>query len=227
MSLGGVAQCFVCLVIIAVIAALGSCQAIMLGGVLAQEAEYAKKIEVLPKYEGLEHKTVAILVDADPATLYEHPSVANTIAVGLWNYLRTNVPTATLLPQNAVIDWQYRTPQWHGMPYSQITDDLNVDRVLIVDIFEYRLHPPGNSWEWEGLCSGNIGVVERGGLDPDSFAEQFDVSIRFPDKTGYGKESLSENFVDTILINRFIIKTAWLFYKHIEPKYPDKAKNAG
>jgi hypothetical protein len=214
--------------LIAAFVAAGAAAAVPLGGcnlvsAVAQNAEYEKQIEVLAQYDGLENKTVAILVDVDPATLYEHPSVAGTIAVGVWNMLRTNVPSARFLPQTAVLDWQYRTPQWSGMPYGELAKELNVDRLIVIDLYEYRLHPPGNSWEWEGLAAANIGIVERDGLDPDTFAATFDSSAKYPDQPGYGKESLRQNLVETVLINKFINKTAWLFYKHIEQKYPDKA----
>ena len=44
-------------------------------------------------------------------------------------------------------------------------------RIVYLDVYEYRLHPIGNSWIWEGLCAANVGVIEADSFDPDLFVE--------------------------------------------------------
>ena len=108
------------------------------------------------------------------------------------------------------------------MPYGQVADELGVDRLVWIDLYEFRLNPPGNRWIWEGVATGTIGVVEKKGFDPDSFAQHWDLSGEFPKVRELGRESASPKQIETGLLAIFIQEISWLFYDHIEDKYPDK-----
>ncbi len=202
----------------------GGCFVANLAGAIGGEIERNKKIEVLAEYEGLENKSVAVIVHADAATLYEFPSVAQTVSGNVAFRIQQNVRGVSILPPAAVAQWQYQTPAWSTLPYGQIADELNVDRVVLIDMYEYRLNPPGNMYLWEGVAAANVGVIERNGLDPDSFAATFDIRVRFPNQEGIGRESASSADIQTGVLTKFVQKCAWLFYTHIEDKYPDARK---
>ncbi len=204
------------------LALLGGCAVVKLFGGMAQNYEYQKRIEVLPQYSGLEDQTVAVIVEADLSTLYEHPDTVAKIAGGVVGRLRRDVPNVRVVDPGVVINWQYRTPQWNALPYGQIAEQLGVNRLVHIDLYEYRFHPPGNRWEWEGACSANVGVVERDGFDPDTFVEVFAVESRFPTIKGVGLANATQSQIELGLLAEFIRKTAWLFHTHLEPKYPDK-----
>ncbi|MCH7551608.1 MAG: hypothetical protein IIA35_07925 [Proteobacteria bacterium] len=97
---------------------------------MAQNYEYQKRIEVLPQYSGLENQTVAVLVEADLSTLYEHPDTVAKIAGGVVGRIRRDVPSAQVVDPGMVINWQYRTPQWNALPYGQIAEHLDVEGLL-------------------------------------------------------------------------------------------------
>jgi hypothetical protein len=193
----------------------------LIGG-MAQNYEYQKVIEVHPVYADLEDKTVAVLVDVDLGTLYDHPEVMLTIATNVAREIQLNVKGARVMPPNYVSEWQFRTPMWSAMPYGEIAQSLNVDRVVHIDIYEYRLHPAGNRWLWDGVCAANVGIIERDGLDPDSYADVFNIESTYPPLKGVGRDSATAELIQTGLLALFIEKTGWLFYPHYEPKYPDK-----
>lgn len=201
---------------------LGGCELGHLVGGMAQNYEYSKLVETHAVYDGLENQTVAVLVDADLATLYEHPEVAITVSTNVAHRIQTNVTGAKVLSPQIVADWQFRTPQWGALPYSDVAKDLGVERVVYVDLYEFRLHPRGNRWLWEGVCRANVGVIERDGLDPDNFADTFTVSATFPKESGVGRESADATRIQAGLLTLFVEQTGWLFYTHLEPKYPDK-----
>lgn len=201
---------------------LGSCAAFHLAGAMAQNYEYQKLIQVLPEYDGLENRSVAVVVDSDMSTLYEHPDLVANVLGGISGRLQENVPGIRVIDPRVVLAWQYRTPQWNAMPYGQIAEELNVERVVYLDIHEYRLNPPGNRWEWEGVCAANVGVIERGSFMPDTFADSFNVVARFPTLTGVGRADAEASQISYGLLSEFIKQSAWLFYEHEEPKYPDK-----
>ncbi len=205
-------------------AALTGCAFTNLIGGMSQNYEYSKLIEVLPKYDGLENHTVAVVVAVDMSVLYEYPTLVAKISDGIARRIARDVPGSRVLPSGTVVAWQYRTPQWEALPYGDIASQLNVDRVVYIDLYEYRLNPPGNSWEWEGSAAANIGIVERGGLVTDVFAEEFHVLATFPNEKYITRENADRATIEFGLLSELIKRTAWLFHTHEEPKYPDKYK---
>ena len=205
----------------AVLICLPGCITDLIGGV-SQNIEYQRKKEVLAEYNGLEDRTVAVLVMADLSTLYEFPDLTAKITSGLTSRIGRDVPGAQMMMPEAIIAWQYRTPQWEAMPFGDLAEALGVDRVVYVDIYEYRLNPPGNYWLWEGVCGASIGIIERDGIDPDSFVKTFNVAVEYPTITGVSRENASAVQIETGVLAEFIKKSAWKFHDHIEPKYPDK-----
>ena len=204
------------------LSALGGCMVGELVGGMAQSAEYQKLVDMPPRYNGLENKTVAVIVDVDLSTLYEFPNLAAIVTSGVGGRIARDVPGARVLPAQYVINWQYRSPQWAALPYGEMAAQLNVERIVVIQIQEYRLNPPGNRYIWDGVANATVGIVERNGLDPDSFAEQFEILAKFPNLQGVSREEANKQQIEAGLLAEFIKKTAWLFHQHLEPKYPDK-----
>jgi hypothetical protein len=211
-------------------APLGGCQVGQLYGALMQNYEYQKRLEILPKYDDFDGKTVAVVVDADMVTLYEHPMLIDKVCGGVSLRMARDVPglqdetgRSRIVDPRLIRAWQYRTPQWNAMAYGEIAEALNVDRVVYVDIYEYRLNPPGNQWMWEGVCAATVGVIERNHIDPDVFAETLTVEGRFPSTLEQlTRDEASAAALEQGTLTEFIKRTTWLFHTHLEPKYPDK-----
>ena len=170
-------------------------------GALGQQIERGKKLDV-------------------PAALVEHPSVVSNLSANVAVRIRQYVKDATVLPPATVINWQYRTPQWRALPYGEVAKELGVERLVYIDLYEYRLNPTGNSYLWDGVSGGNVGVIEADGLAPDEFVFTTNIVTKFPDKEGIGKESARAEDIERGLLTLFIQRTSWLFYRHIEDKYP-------
>ena len=210
------------ILILGTAAAMWSCGIDRLVGGMAQNYEYTKLVVTHPVYSDLENKSVAVIVDVDLVTLYEHPDVAVAIGANVSRRLSTNVPGIKVVSPALVSQWQFRTPQWSAMPYGEIVRKLNVDRIVHIDVHEFRLHPPGNQWLWDGLCGANVGIIERDGYDPDSYVDTFNVTVAFPDMRGVTRENASAQGVQRGLLTLFTRKTSWLFFTHLEPKFPDQ-----
>jgi hypothetical protein len=207
-----------------VLAALAGCQLPGIVGAVGQNIEREKKVEVLAKYAGLDNKRVAVMVKADMGVLYEHPTVAPNISANLAQRLFENVPGIKVLDPRTVMTFQYQRPSWGAMPLGQVAEELDVDRVVVVDIYEYRLNPPGNRWMWEAVCGAHIGVAERDGIEPDEMVDQWNVTAKFPPQEGTARDQLSQTLVQNGLLATFVRNAAWTFYDHIEDKYPDIRK---
>jgi hypothetical protein len=203
---------------------LAACQLPGIVGAIGHNIEREKKIEVLAKYTGLDNKRVAVMVKADMGVLYEHPTLMPNVSANLSQRLHENVSGIKVLDPRTVLNFQYQRPSWAAMPLGQVAEELDVDRIVVVDIYEYRLNPPGNRWMWEGVCGAHIGVVERDGLEPDEMIEQWNVTAKFPPQEGTARDQLSQVLVQNGLVSTFVRNAAWVFYDHIEDKYPDIRK---
>ncbi len=204
--------------------ALSGCQVGALIGGMSQNYEYSKQIEIEPMYFGLENKTVAVIVQTDQGTLYEHPNLELTLAVGISARIQKHVTGVKVVNPTAVNSWKFKTREWYSMPYGEIAEKLGVERLVFVDIYEYRLNPIGNQYLWDGVCAANVGIIERDGFDPDMFVDSFSVENRFPNISGVGRESAQRSVIEQGLMGPFVAKAAGLFHTHLVPKYPDKYK---
>ena len=203
---------------------ISSCQVFGIASAIGQNIERDKKIEVLAKYAGLDNKRVAILVKADMGTVYEHPTAVPNISVNLAQRLQENVPGIKMMNPLLCLNYQHQTPNWSAQPLGQVAEELDVDRLVIIDLYEYRLNPPGNRFLWDGVAAGNVGVAERDGLDADQTVDQWNVSAQFPLDAGVTRESMPITLVQKGLLSAFVRNAAWVFFDHIEDKYPDTKK---
>ncbi len=213
--------CFVLGLALATSMVLSACWVPGVVAAVGDNIDRGKNVEVLAKYQGLENQTVAILFNADMAVLYEHPTTIANMAVNLATKLQREVPGIKVLNQHITLQWMHLHPSWSTMAYSSIADELDVERIVVIDLYEFRLTPPGNRWIWEGVAAGNVGVVEVDGLDPDAFAEEFLVKAEFPTIKGLAKEQASRDNVELGLQTKFYQDVAFLFYDHVVPKHPE------
>jgi hypothetical protein len=97
----------------------------------------------------------------------------------------------------------------------------NVERLVYVELNEYRLHDPGNPYEWDGVAAATISVLELDGATPDDFAFEKPITVKFPGKKGVDSSQLSSGAVTSALSLRLVDRLTWLFYDHQEPYYPE------
>lgn len=193
---------------------------------VGEAIESEKQVEVLARYRGLENQTVAVVVNADRTVHYEYPTVVpyvtSSVAGGLRNRVSGLKEANRVMPPAESLGWCYRTPSWTTLPLGQVAEDLGVQRVVVIDIYEFRLNPPGNRWIWDGMAAANVGIIERDSLDPDSFVEEYSVTVKFPDKSEVGRESAREADILLGLTAKLTQTVNKLFYDHLEAKYPDR-----
>ncbi len=212
----------VCLLMMASLLPMNGCILVGLSSAIGANIEKQKQIEVLAKYRGLENKSVAVLAHSDQRTAYEFPTAIPNIVGNVVLILDKNVPGARVLDPRYSVTWMHQTPGWPTLPLADLAKELDVDRVIVIDIFEYRLNPEGNSFLWDGVAGANVSVVERDGIDPDSFAEEFQVISKFPDMEGIGKAQAGPREIEIGLQKTFVDQVGFLFYDHVEEKYPDR-----
>jgi hypothetical protein len=207
---------------IAVFAGQSGCQAI---GFMAESYKRGSTHEVKAEYTGMEGKSFAIVVTADRIIEADHPGIVDRLCSKITERLsnNANVPRAGgFVPAAQVLRYLYDNPAWPAHSLSDLGKDLGgVERLVYIELNEYRLHDPGNPYEWDGVATGRVTVVELDGLSPDTFAFEKTITVKYPDKKGTDVNQLGGSAVTSALSLRFIDRATWLFYNHQEPYYPD------
>ena len=163
-------------------------------------------------YEGLKDKNFAVLVTADRMIQANYPEVVPQMATGISSRLAENVDAAGYVPGERVLSYQYNNPSWSSKSYGEIAKELGVERLVIVDIQEFRLNDPGNRYIWDGVAAATVGVVEADGPFPDDLTHEHFVHVTFPDTGGYGPEDYSRIQMLSVLKTRFVNRATWPFY---------------
>jgi hypothetical protein len=202
------------------------CSAIGFFGALEESRRRNSTKTIAPQYTGLKGKQWAVVVIADRIIQADHPAIVAYITTKITERLADPKHNATIgatgyIPAPDLLKYLYEHPRWVSMPRAELARELGVDRLIVVDLEEYRLNDPGNQYIWAGNASGAVGVIEVDAPNADEFSFEKPVKVKFPDKDGYGPQDLPQAGVATTLANRFIDRASWLFYSHEEPYYPD------
>lgn len=177
-----------------------------------------RKVEA--EYPELANKSVAVVVAADRVVQAEHPGLLARVTSAVSLRLSSQAGARVVNPAG-VLEFLYNHPRWPALPYSELAKSLGAETLLVVDLYEFRLHEPGNAWLWEGRAAGRIDVIETAGALPDDSSFSRDVSVKFPDGSGHDRSEFTETQVLSVLTSRLIDRISWLFYDHQEPYYPD------
>ena len=173
------------------------------------------------EYIGLTDKSFAVVVAADRGVQSARPQQVARLTTLMTQRLIEHAGASGVVPPSVVLEFQYNNPRWVTLTYDELAEALGVERLIYVDLFEFRLNDPGNAHLWNGLASGTVGVVEADGPLGDDFAYSRQIAVRFPDQDGYTRTSFSAEQISVILEKRFVDRVTWLFYDHQEPFYPD------
>lgn len=178
--------------------------------------------DVSAEYEGLVDKRVAIVVDADKLIQANFPRLVAELTASVAARLSTesNI-TMVMIPPAKILRYQLDNPRWAAKPYDELGAALGADRLIIIDLYEFRLHEPGNQWVWSGIAAARVGVVEADGPVPEEFIYTNDLSVDFPDLQGTGPEQYSAAQIAAVLRKRIVDRIIWLFFEHEEKNMMD------
>ncbi len=176
-------------------------------------------------YQGLKGKQWAVLVIADRIIQADSPAIVPYLTTKMTERLsdpknQQSIGAAGYIPADRLLKYLYENPRWMSMPRADLAKELGVERLIVVEVMEYRLHDPGNQYLWAGVATGTVGVIEADSKVPDEFSFEKPVKVTFPDKDGYGPNDLPTEAVTTELAHRFVDRVTWMFYLHEEPYYP-------
>jgi len=189
-----------------------------LAAVVASGIEENRRTKATAAYEGIEGRSFAVIVSVDPAAEAEIPGIGYQIQTRVTSMLAEHAGASGYVPAADVRRFQLENPGWPAMRRTELADRLGgVERLVLIEVYDFRLREPGNRYLWEGVASGTVGVVEADGSLPEETIFQNPVRVGFPDEMGYGQDDFGATVVSSALIKRFSDRAGWLFYDHIEP----------
>ncbi len=193
------------------------CQLGALVGGMAASAQRKGVTEVSAQYRGLEGTTFAVIVAADRVIEADHPTVVPDLTVTVTKRLEENAGAAGRVPHQGVLAYQATNPSWSLMSPEEIGREFGVDRVVYIELIEYRLHEPGNEYLWNGVAAGRVRVYEMDASIAEYAAFERSIQASFPDGTGFGPAQVPQRTVEVALASRFVDLTTELFYDHERP----------
>lgn len=213
-------------------AAVVACAALLSGcfaGAMIQEYQRHSTKTVAAEYTGLEGKSFAVVISADRSIQADNPRLVDELTSRITERLSgsANVPCAGgYVPADQVLKYLYNHPGWASMSRVELAKALGggekpVERLVYIDLYEYRLTDAGNQYEWNGVAAGNLSVFEIDSALPNESGFDRTIQVKYPDKQGYGPNEMSQVVVTSALAKRFIDRASWLFYRHDEPYMPD------
>jgi len=170
--------------------------------------------DVKAQYRGLEDQSVAVLVAADEYTLFRFPKAPQYTAKAVSGAIQGTVPGARLVDPKRITRFQKENPWWATMQYSHIAEQLGADRLIIIDLAEYRTREPGNAYIWRGVMSGNVAVVEADSPDPDEIVFTADIAVQFPEEGAVGVLDESDETMQLGMLKLFSRDVSRLFHDH-------------
>ncbi len=191
-----------------------------IGGVM-ENIKRDTPVEVLAEYEGLSGKSFAVVVLADRVIQSEYPEVVARLTIEIAERLKKETTATAYVPGKRMLQYQFDNPRWVSLSPGELGKALGVQRVVYVELLDYRLNDPGNAYLWKGIARATVGVSEVDGASPDDLVLRKPLSVRYPDDDGYGQQDMQRVLVNTELSRRMIDRVSWLFYKH-EEKYDSK-----
>lgn len=186
----------------------------------ASELKGSKQIPA--KYTGLTGKSFAVVVAADRNIQSTYPMLIGQVTNTVSNRLKDQVGASGWVPPEDVLGFQYQHPQWTTWTLQKLADELGVERLIFIDIQEFRLNEPGNAYLWKGAAGGIVGVVEADGDTSESFAFSEPISVQYPTKeVALSPAQAQWGDVQVMVAKRFVDRAAWLFFEHEEANVID------
>jgi hypothetical protein len=194
---------------------LGGCE---LAGWAANGVAMAQPpVTVKAEYHGLDNKIVAVLVDADQAVLFEHPLAQYEVSAAVSARLAENIPGVKVIDAKQVVDFQQRNIYWNTSKLADVAAKLGANRLVVIDLIDYRWHEPGNINIWRGMVSASVNVVESDGPKPNDPAYSTTLTAAYPPKK---PEGIINGDVKTIRFG-----TLDLFSRGVANKFHDHSED--
>lgn len=202
----------------AVACGLTGCNVVGFFGQAVGGSDNPPMVNVTREYDGLAGQSVAVLVDVDHSVLFEYPQAGYELSAAVSDQIAGNVANVKVIDARQVVDFQRRNIYWPTLRYSKLAERLKVNRLVLIEVIEYRTHEPGNINLYRGVVSATMSVIEADGSQPDDRAYQTTLTASYPPGNNLGVPDADPLTIRKGMIDLFAIQAGWKFYDHKEQR---------
>ncbi|MEM1213992.1 MAG: hypothetical protein AAGI68_17035 [Planctomycetota bacterium] len=173
-------------------------------------------VTVPPRYTDLAGKSVAVMVAADPTIDQRHPKARENIMGAVSRSIVSQVEGARVVNPRDLVQYQDDNPTWTTVTPSILISALNVDRLILIDLAEYRTTEPGDRTTKRGVINGAVSVYEAEAADPDEMAVSVPVAVQYPRlaQTKIGRFNASDSSIELATVKEFTLRAGGVFFEH-------------
>lgn len=209
--------------LLATLAAAG-CNIVAAAGLVAENYKRSSTHAVAAEYTGLTDQSVAVIVTGDRSLQGSQPTLFTRMTSRITERFIENRQLTGItgfVPPLMLMEFQISNPSWVAWGYDRLAEELGVQRLVVVEMYEYRLTEVGNQYIWDAMAAARVGVIETDSATPGEFIYRKEIQVRFPDEKGVSPDDFPMQQVQANLDKRLVDRVSWLFYEHQEPYYPD------
>jgi len=133
-----------------------------------------------PEYLGLANQRVAVMVSAAPTVVVQSTEAPEHLMTAIAQKIAVNVEGVRLADPRQVAKFQQDNPAWTVTPYGTLLDRLGVQRLVVVDLADYRLHEPGNIHMWQASAIAHVSVAAADDAHPNNPVYSTTVNVQYP-----------------------------------------------
>lgn len=174
------------------------------------------KKKVPAQYTEMEGQSVAVIVAADEFLLHRYPTAPAEVGRAISERMVANLEEVQMMDPGKVAKYLDEHPYWDVTPYGNLLKALEVDRIVFVELIEYRTHEPGNAHVWQGMIAGHVGVLSAEADDIDDFVFYTTIRAEFPENSEFGVVNSSDEEIRLGMHSLFSRDAAGLFYEYIK-----------
>lgn len=137
-------------------------------------------IRVKAEYTGLANHRTAVLVNADLPLLYRHPQVQLEVTAAVNAELADGVTGISVVEARDVVEYQQRNIYWNTAMPRELMQNLGVDRLVMIDLIEFRTNEPGNSMLYRGVISARVSAFAADADQPNNAVYGNVISAAYP-----------------------------------------------
>lgn len=173
--------------------------------------EQTRTIEA--EYAHLEGQQTLILVWADDSILFDFPYVQFELAEFVRSALISNVRGVEVVSPRSVATYQAKNPNWTRQHPTEIAKQFRADRVVMIELIDYRTREPQATHLLRGHISANVRVydAEYGtGVGP-VWTSDDPVEVNYPEDQA-GTFGVTDEQIRRTTMQLFAAEVAGKFY---------------
>jgi hypothetical protein len=175
-----------------------------------------RKVKVAAAYKNMANHSVAIVVAADPNTLFLFPRCDDAVRKAVASRMTADIPGVKVIDPAQIASYQRKNPYWNTLPYADLVKALGAQRVVVIDLVQYNTREQGNDYVWRGTIVANVGVLEAEAANPGEFVFGSTVQVQFPEDKPVGVLDADDATVELGMLALFSQRVSWLFHEHEE-----------